>query len=359
MHIGTNVVLREFQTLAVLLDIYTGAPAVYTTYNLYDEFAHHFGPSSRTALKNLKYLDARIGEILRMVRRLPGRPYDVYILSDHGQTPALPYRIRYGETLADTIIGAVRHGVAVMAATGDYGPPAEALDLLVRELEEVAATSSAPTRQLGQRLGRWLRRHYKLFPLVAETVRVVEKDRLVVTYSSSLAHVYWTEPATPLTLEEVRADPQRRALYYFLVAHRGIGLVITRMQDGAHVESERGRALITPDGECQLLEGSDPLPAYAPGEVERRAIVHLAQLPNAGDLVLIGAYDPESDVCICFDDQVGAHGALGGRQFWPFLMTPPGLVPRDYRITDPLDLHPLLRRYGTEPSGGADGSVAG
>src|SRR5690606_42081121 len=71
----------------------------------------------------------------------------------------------------------------------------------------------------------------------------------------------------------------------------------------------------------------------------------LVQLPNAGDLVLFGAYDPISDVCVCFDDQVGAHGALGGRQFWPFILSEPGLIPDDYRIEDPLDLFPLFDRY--------------
>ncbi|HEX6939959.1 MAG TPA: alkaline phosphatase family protein [Longimicrobiales bacterium] len=348
LHIGTNVILRELQTLAVLLDIYTGVPAIYTTYNVYDEFAHHFGPSSRTALKSLRALDRRIGEILRMLRRSPGRPYDLYILSDHGQTPSIPYRIAYGETLGDTIEAAVDYGVHALAETGTYAPPREAMDFLVQELEEVAATSMSPTRQLGLRFGRWLRRQYGLFPLVAETVRIAKDKRLVVTYSSSLAHVYWTEPDRPLRFGEIRSDPERRALYYFLVAHRGIGAVITRMQDGAHVEGAAGRALITPDGEIEILAGDDPLRHYASTPLERRAIVHLAQLPNAGDLILFGAYDPAADLCICFDDQVGAHGALGGRQFWPFLLTPPGLVPEGYRIEDPLDLHPLFRRYSSD-----------
>src|SRR5690606_13940570 len=103
LHIGSNVILRELQTLAAMLDIDTGLPAIYTTYNAYDEVAHHFGPSSRTALKSLRALDRRIGEIRRVLRRPPGRPYDLYILSDHGQTPSIPYRIRYGETLGDTV----------------------------------------------------------------------------------------------------------------------------------------------------------------------------------------------------------------------------------------------------------------
>jgi len=349
LHLGTNVVLRELQTLAVLLDIFIGKRAIYTTFNVYDEFAHHIGPSTRTALKSLRALDRRIAEIMRMLRRLPGRPYDVYILSDHGQTPSVPYRVRYGETLGDTIVDAVQHGVAVLAGTGEYAPPRETLDLLVQELEEVAQTSSAPTRKAGLGFARWFRKHYSIFPLLAETVRVAEDHELVVTYSSSLAHVYWTTRPDPLAFEEIREDPDRRALYYFLVAHRGIGLVVTRMQDGAHVESPEGRALITPDGEIEVLEGRDPTRDYVEDAVGARAIARLAQLRNAGDLVLIGAYDPEKDVCVCFDDQVGAHGAIGGRQFWPFILTAPGLIPEGYRIEDPLDIYPLLARYGLEP----------
>jgi hypothetical protein len=345
LHIGTNVVLRELQTLSVLLDIYVGVPKIYTTYNAYDEFAHHFGPSSRTAYKSLRALDRRIREVFTLINRIPGRPYDVYILSDHGQTPAVPYRIRYGETLGDTINDAVEQGVMVMARTGEYAPPREAVEFLVGELEEVASTSSPAARRIGFGLGRWLRRHYRVFPLTAEVVRPLSAHDLVVTYSSSLAHVYWTRPQHPMTFDEIRDDPARRALYYFLVAHRGIGVILTRMLDGVHAESDRGRALVTGDGQLEILTGHDPLAPYASEPVERRALLHLVHLPNAGDLVLFGAYDPEQDLQICFDDQVGAHGALGGRQFWPFILSAPGLIPERYPITDPLDIHPLFARY--------------
>jgi hypothetical protein len=354
LHIGTNVVLRELQTLAVLLDIYTGVPAIYTTYNVYDEFAHHFGPGSRTAFSSVRALDRRIAHILRMLRRAPGRPYDLYILSDHGQTPSVPYRIRYGETLGDTIVNAATHGVLVMAGTGDYSlEHQDVMDFLVQELEHVSGESSMPARKAGLGLGRWMRRHYNLFPLVAETVRESDETPIVVTYSSSLAHVYWTQPEHPLSLDEIRNDPDRRALYYFLVAHGGIGCVITRMVDGAHVETLRGRALVMPDGTMELLSGVDPLRDYASSDVDRRAIADLAAMDNSGDLILFGAYDAEQDICICFDDQIGAHGAMGGRQSWPFLLTPRGLVPQDYTIEDPLDLHPLFRRYSNPGESGA------
>jgi hypothetical protein len=348
LHIGSNVVLRELQTLAVLLDIYTGVPAIYTTYNVYDEFAHHFGPGSRTAYSSIRGLDRRIGLIMKMLRRAPGRPYDVYILSDHGQTPSVPYRIRYRETLGDTIVNAAKRGVFVMAGTGDYAlEHQDVMDFLVQELEHVSAESSLPARKAGLGLGRWIRQQYNIFPLVAETVKESEDSHIVVTYSSSLAHVYWTEPQRPLHLDEIRADTDRRALYYFLVSHSGIGCVITRMLDGAHVETLHGRALVMPDGEMEVLSGTDPLRHYASSAVERRAIARLAAMNNAGDLILFGAYDPVQDLCVCFDDQIGAHGALGGRQAWPFLLTPRGLVPGNCTIEDPLDLHPLFDRYRT------------
>jgi hypothetical protein len=346
LHICTNVILRELQTLAVLLDIYTGAPSIYTTYNVYDEFAHHFGPGSRAALSSLRDLDRRIGQIMKMIRRLPGRPYDLYILSDHGQTPSKPYRIQFGETLGDSVVSASKHGVLVMAGTGDYAPAHEdVMGFLLDELEEVSAGSKLPTPNFGLRLGRWIRKQYKVFPLLPEVVKEHEHSGIVVTYSSSLAHVYWSEPRRPLTFDEIRGDPEKRPLYYFLVAHSGIGVVITRLQDGAHVETLEGRAIVAPDGELTILEGDDPLENYATTNVARRAIAHLARLDNSGDIIVFGAYDPERDICICFDDQVGAHGAMGGRQFWPFFMHAPGQVPADYEINDPLDLYPIFMRY--------------
>ena len=52
--------------MAVTLDVWLGVPVIYTTFMQYDELAHHFGPSSRQALIDLKRTDARIREIWRM-----------------------------------------------------------------------------------------------------------------------------------------------------------------------------------------------------------------------------------------------------------------------------------------------------
>src|SRR6266576_3639964 len=52
---------------------------------------------------DLRRTDARIAEIWRMAQLAGGRGYDLVILSDHGMTPALSYRVKYGESLGVTV----------------------------------------------------------------------------------------------------------------------------------------------------------------------------------------------------------------------------------------------------------------
>src|SRR5678816_4026857 len=66
LRILTNVVVRELQTIAILLDVYLGVPVIYSTFMQYDELAHHFGPSSKQALADLRRTDSRISEIWRI-----------------------------------------------------------------------------------------------------------------------------------------------------------------------------------------------------------------------------------------------------------------------------------------------------
>jgi hypothetical protein len=237
LHIGTNVVLRELQTLSVLLDIYVGVPKIYTTYNAYDEFAHHFGPSSRTAYKSLRALDRRIKEIFKLTNRIPGRPYDIYILSDHGQTPSVPYRIRYGETSATPSTerrgaGRLHHGPdrrvrpARRGRRVPHGRARGGRQHLQRAHPEGRASGSAVAPPSTTRLPP--RRRSGPPPRGARPgghLLLLPRPRLL------------DRPAPRRPFDEIRDDPERRALYYFLVAHRGIGVVLTRMLDGVHAEA--------------------------------------------------------------------------------------------------------------------------
>ena len=52
VRILSNVIVRELQTMAIVLDVWLGVPVIYSTFMQYDELAHHFGPSSTGALSD-------------------------------------------------------------------------------------------------------------------------------------------------------------------------------------------------------------------------------------------------------------------------------------------------------------------
>jgi hypothetical protein len=96
-----------------------------------------------------------------------------------------------------------------------------------------------------------------------------------------------------------------------------------------------------------IMAGDDPLAPYAPDALALRAIESLVRQPNGGDLVLFGAYDGYD--IVSFDDQVGAHGSIGGDQVFPFLITPSSLgIDETTPIEDARDIHTvIMSRYAS------------
>ena len=356
IRILSNVVVRELQTMAILLDIYLGVPVIYSTFMQYDELGHHFGPASWQALRDLRRTDSRIRSIRRMIRSAAGREYDLVILSDHGMAPSASYRVLYGEPLGSTIQrildgDAARRGRVSVSTHTSENPTSEYGDV-APSLFETLAHQIPPRRRtlrrMLRRVGGWIRRHYGVRELILpEKYRVDDRHDVVVTYSSSLAHVYFADRADRLDYSVIAADRRRAQLYTELLAHPGIGLIGTLDGDAVRVESARGRASIA-GGVVRSLAGTDPLQSYGSEAVLARAVERLVRQANAGDLVLFGAYDGYE--IVCFDDQVGAHGAAGGNQLRPFLIAPRSLGLETATLEDARDLHGALMLKYVVPS---------
>jgi hypothetical protein len=352
VRILSNVVVRELQTMAILLDVYLGVPVIYSTFMQYDELGHHFGPSSFQALRDLRRTDARIREIRRMIESLGGRPYDIVLLSDHGMAPSASYRVRYGETLGRTVErilegDAARRGEVPLTAEVSFSDTSEYADVGAQVIEAVAQVTPESQRSLRHALARfrdWVRSRYGIRELILpEKYRVEEDHDVVVTYSSSLALLYFADDPRPLELTDIARDPRRAQLYLELLRHPGVGLLATRSGPSVHLESTNGRAIIA-SGHLEVLDGDNPLEPYGTGDLVIRAVEHLVLQSNAGDIVLFGAYDGYE--IVSFDDQIGAHGAAGGNQLHPFLIGPEHLGLQHARIEDARDLHAvLMKRY--------------
>jgi hypothetical protein len=352
IRILSNVIIRELQTMAILLDVYLGVPVIYSTYMQYDELGHHFGPASWQALRDLRRTDARIRAIRRMMRSAAGRDYDLVVLSDHGMAPAASYRVLFGESLGSTVQrlldeDADRLGSEPLHAHASENPTSEYGDVgaqLVDTLAQQVSPRQRAVRRTLRRFRNWIRSRYGVRELIIpEKYRVDERHDIVVTYSSSLALVYFAAERERLDLYDILADRRRARLYASLLAHAGIGLVASLSGSAVHVESARGRAMIV-NGDLQVMAGSNPVEPYGIEPALVRALEHLVKQSNAGDLVLFGAYDGYE--IVCFDDQVGAHGAAGGNQLHPFLVAPRGLGLEEARLEDARDLHgALMQRY--------------
>src|SRR5262252_1360878 len=350
----TGVIVRELQTMAVLLDVYLGVPVIYSTFMQYDELGHHFGPASFQALRDLRRTDARIREIRRMIRNAGGREYDLVILSDHGMTPSVSYRVRFGETLGTTIEhilqrDAARTGERALSSSTSYAQDGEYADMSARVVDAMAEATPERHRTMRGIILRardWVRSKYGLRELILpEKYRVEAGQDIVVTYSSDLALLYFADDPAPLDLDQIADDDRKAALYDALLDHPGVGLLAARSGTAVHVESNTGRAILD-DGTIRVIQGTNPLEPFGTSSLVIRALERLVSQPNSGDLTIFGAYDGYE--IVSFDDQIGAHGAAGGNQLHPFLIGPPALDLDRQTIDDPRDVHRVvLSKYVT------------
>lgn len=309
-----NVLLRELQTFGVIADIYAGVPRIYTTYSGYDELAHHFGPGSGPALKNLKYTDKRIGEILRILRHAPGAKYQLVILSDHGQTPGYPFDEKFGATLGDLVSAFLREN----GRTAVSGGPLDMTGLQLGYLqEELDARPTLLRRRIRQKTKNYLQG--KIRDLAPETLKVDQESGVIITYSSSLAHLYITGDSRRLRLREI--DIIHPGLCRFLAEHPGIGFVMAQADPEEIVFIHAGGKVCVAPGRNVPEVSLGFLSNYGdPGKLLPE-LIHFASGPFCGDLILFGAYDGQR--IACFDNQVGGHGSVGGEQSLPFLILPP------------------------------------
>jgi hypothetical protein len=264
------------------------------------------------------------------------------------------FRESLGTTVERILAGdAVQPGRRALRAIASYAEDTEYADVGA-QIFEAAAVVAPPrfgrVRYVLRQVRDWMRRHYGLREIILpEKYRVDARNAVVVTYSSCLAQLYFADDLRPLTLVEVARDPRRTHLYTALLAHPGIGLIATRTSSGIHVEGRGGRAILR-GGIVTVAAGTNPLHVYGSDERTVRAVESLVHQPNGGDLVLFGAYDGRE--IVSFDDQVGAHGCVGGDQAFPFLIAPAALDVQHAQIDDARDIHRVIMSRYAVPSPG-------
>jgi len=300
------VLVRDLNVHSVLTDMMRGCPAVYATFASYDEVAHHSGLQRADTMEALRKLDQQFGRIAR-ARRYAPRPYEIVVLSDHGQTQGATFKQRNGYGLGELVERSLSDAKVTGVAGGD-------------EQQTVVQTA------LNEATGHKPKKRAK---------NDVSGRDVVVLGSGNLGLVYLMEADRRLTREEI--DERHPALLPALRAHPHVGWLLVRSaRDGAVVLGAGGERRLATDE----VIGRDPLANFSP--TAARHLLRTDGFGNVADIMVGSFYSPVLDEGCAFEELISFHGGLGGSQTRPFILSPPGLPLPDAPILGAAAVHALL-----------------
>jgi len=313
------VIVRDLIVYGVLTDMMRGRPAVYATFSSYDEVAHHSGLERADTLEALRKLDQQFGRIDR-ARRYAPRPYEIVVLSDHGQTQGATFKQRNGYGLDELVERSLEHGTVKEVVGGD---------------EQDSMVGLA----VGEATGKEQSKSSK---------KDVSDQQVVVLGSGNLGLISLMEEPRRLTLEEL--DERHPRLIPTLRAHPHIGWLLVRSSERGPVALGSAGAHYLADG---TVEGEDPLAMFS-----ANAPRHLRRtdgFPHVADIMVGSFYDPDLKEGCAFEELISFHGGLGGPQTQPFILYPVVLPRPDGAIVGAERVHGVLAGWrqslqGSEPT---------
>jgi hypothetical protein len=317
------VIVRDMIVQGVVTDMMRGCPAVYATFSSYDEVAHHSGLERPDTMEALRKLDNQFSQIER-TRRYARRPYEIVVLSDHGQTQGATFKQRNGYGLDALVERSLSGGAEVEAIAGGD--------------EQRAMAAHAVAGATGR----------KEKPAKND----VAGRKAVVLGSGNLALVYLMEEPRRLTLEDF--DERHPALIPALRDHPHVGWILVRSAEHGAVVLGGGGTLFLNDGS---VEGEDPLANFSPTAADH--LLRTDGFEHVADLMIGSFYDPALDEGCAFEELISFHGGLGGPQTRPFVLHPASLpLPRGPLI-GAAAVHEVLRGWRLSLQGDAAGAAEG
>jgi uncharacterized membrane protein YvlD (DUF360 family) len=300
------VIVRNAIVFGVLTDMMRGRPAVYATFSSYDEVAHHSGLERADTLEALRKLDQQFGRIER-ARRYAPRPYEIVVLSDHGQTQGATFKQRNGYGLDELVERSLERGGVAEFAGGD-----EQRAMVGHAVSE--ATGTKPKKR---------------------PKNDVSDREVVVLGSGNLGLIYLMSEPRRLTLEEI--DERHPKLIAALREHPHVGWLLVESR-------ERGPVVLGGSGSRELgggrVEGDDPLAGFSPRACEHLLRTH--RFAHVADIMVGSFYDPERDEGCAFEELISFHGGLGGPQTQAFVLHPERLPLPPEPLVGAAAIHGLL-----------------
>lgn len=274
-----EIFVHHLTRYATLKAMHRGFSPIYAGFYAFDETAHAFGPSDRSAARILSHVDSTI----KAVAAARGGQYELVILSDHGQVDSVPFA-SHAKQAFGRVLAAMLPGFHVQEVKGKtFGPEPQAA-----------------------------------------------RGTLKVTLSGGLAHLYFESRVARMGYPElVAAQPQlieglsRLEEVAFVMARDGQRDVYVRQ--GHVLEGEALRSM--------LAEYDDP-------DILLSQVSRLNSFAASGDLIVFGAFIEGKQVN--FENQAGSHGSVGGEQLHPFVLAKKDWKLRTDQIKGAHELYQVL-----------------
>jgi uncharacterized membrane protein YvlD (DUF360 family) len=316
------VVVRDLIVYGVLQDMMRGRPAVYATFSSYDEVAHHSGLERADTMEALRKVDRQFGRIER-ARRYAPRPYEIVVLSDHGQTQGATFKQRNGYGLDELVQRSLSSGKVSAVGDGD---------------EQNAMVGLAVGEATGQHQKRETKRKKN----------DISGREVVVLGSGNLGLIYLMDEPRRLTLEEIQAAHPE--LVPALRSHPHVGWLLVRSAEHGPVALGSGGIHYLADGR---VEGEDPLARFSPNAA--RHLLRTDGFAHVADMMVGSFYDPAIEEGCAFEELISFHGGMGGPQTRAFVLHPVSLPMPDEPLIGAASIHGLLAGWRNHLQG--DGTV--
>ena len=311
-----TVLMRDVSSYLLTLDIVRGSPSIYLTWPGYDEVAHHSGPWTIDAFKTLRQYDRVIGRVKDIIERKAPRPYDLLILSDHGQSFGHTFLQRYGYSLKEFVEQNLPAGATVtvgQTSGGDDGTLQ--LASLAGELQNVQeqGVGGSAGKAIVKQAGKYADRATNAQLAAGELAAPVS---ITVCGSGNLGQIYFD--LYPRRIKQNELDGAYPGLVNALVKHEGIGLVVVADEDGVPIAlGKTGQRNL----HTNQVTGDDPLKMYGDPDHRAAQVRRVADFPHVGDIMVLSTVYPDGTVA-AMEELIGSHGGMGGEQTDSFLLHP-------------------------------------
>ena len=281
------VIVRDLVVFGVLTDMMRGRPAIYATFASYDEVAHHSGLQRADTLEALRKLDQQFGSLER-ARRYAPRPYEIVVLSDHGQTQGATFKQRNGYGLDELVERSLSRGDVDEYMGGD---------------EQNAMVGLAVSEATGRKADKPAKND-------------VSGRDVVVLGSGNLGLIYLMEEKRRLTRRGDRRAPPRADPRACARTRTSDGCSCAQPSTAPSPSARRARTTWQRAG-SRARTHSPRSRRHAP-----RHLLRTDGFEHVADIMVGSFYDPDLDEGCAFEELISFHGGLGGPQTRPFIMHP-------------------------------------